>query len=75
MVVVGLSQLGNPSTLSAGRISSSPFDFDDELGERLGGGLDIVSMIDGVFTVSGALRFLVLQLVLVKCILIGNEKK
>ena len=74
MVVVGLSQLGNPSTLSAGRISSSPFDFYDELGERLGGGLDIVSMIDGVFTVSGALRFLVLQLVLVKCILIGNEK-
>ena len=74
MVVVGLSQLGNPSTLSAGRISSSPFDFDDGLGERLGGGLDIVSMIDGVFTVSGALRFLVLQLVLVKCILIGNGK-
>ena len=32
---------------------------------RIGGISDIVSTMDGVFTVSGALRFLVLQLVLV----------
>ncbi len=32
---------------------------------RLGGIPDIVPTMDGVFTVSGALRFLVLQLVLV----------
>ena len=66
-VVVGLSQLGNPSTLNTGRQSSPVF---NEFGkkraeERTGGISDIVSAMDGVFTVSGALNFLVLQLILV----------
>ena len=67
VVVVGLSQLGNPTPPPTGRQSSSVF---DEFGEkqaapRIGGIDDIVSAMDGVFTVSGALRFLILQLVLV----------
>ena len=67
VVVVGLSQLGNPTPPPTGRHSSSVF---DEFGEkqaapRIGGISDIVSAMDGVFTVSGALRFLILQLVLV----------
>ena len=67
LVVGGLSQLGNPSPPPTGRQSSSVF---DEFGEkqaapRIGGVSDIVSAMDGVFTVSGALRFLILQLVLV----------
>jgi len=72
IVVAGLSQLGNPSTLNTGRQSSSVF---NEFGEkeavaRIGGISDIVSTMDGVFTVSGALRFLVLQLVLNSSILL-----
>ena len=67
LVVGGLSQLGNPTPPPTGRQSSSVF---DEFGEkqaapRIGGIDDIVSAMDGVFTVSGALRFLILQLVLV----------
>ena len=68
VVVAGLSQLGNPTPPApTGRQSSSVF---DEFGEkqaapRIGGIDDIVSAMDGVFTVSGALRFLILQLVLV----------
>jgi len=66
IVVVGLSQLGNPSTLNTGRQSSSALNEHWETAalERTGGISDIVSAIDGVFTVSGALNFVILQLVL-----------
>jgi len=72
VVVVGLSQLGNPTPPATGRQTSSLF---DEFGEkqaapRIGGIDDIVSAMDGVFTVSGALRFLILQLVLNSSILL-----
>lgn len=66
IVVVGLSQLGNPSTVNTGRQSSSALNgyWETPALERTGGITNIVSALDGVFSVSGALRFVVLQLVL-----------
>ena len=65
-VVVGLSQLGNPSSFSASQKSGSVASIG--LGgdtERLGAAPDLVTTLDGVFTVSGALRFVILALTLV----------
>ena len=67
-VVVGLSQLGNPSSFSASQKSGAGSVASIGLGgdtERLGAAPDLVTTLDGVFTVSGALRFVILALTLV----------
>ena len=66
-MVVGLSQLGNPSSFSASQKSGagSVASIGLEDTERLGAAPDLVTTLDGVFTVSGALRFVILALTLV----------
>merc|ERR1719325_492108 len=67
VVVAGLSQLGNPSSFSASQKSGPSSVASIGLGgdtERLGAAPDLVTTLDGVFTVSGALRFVILALTL-----------
>ena len=63
---LALSQLGNPLPTSKKRVSNHGDIFDRTVaGVQEKADLDVVSALDGVFTVSSALRFLILQLTLV----------
>ena len=65
-VFLALSQLGNPLPTSKKRVSNHGDIFDRTVaGVQEKADLDVVSALDGVFTVSSALRFLILQLTLV----------
>ena len=63
---LALSQLGNPLPTIKKRVSNHGDIFDRTVaGVQEKADLDVVSALDGVFTVSSALRFLILQLTLV----------
>jgi len=64
IVYILLSQLGNPQTPSSKRKSSSTGGFYDEDVDRLASVDDITTILDGVFSPSGAINFLTLQSIL-----------
>ena len=82
VLVLGLALLANPSTSGRKRRSSASYvDYDADYGDpwhrgregrdipiqqRTGSSLNIVSVLDGIFSISGALRFLILQFITVR---------
>ena len=82
VLVLGLALLANPSTSGRKRRSSASYDdYDAGYGDpwrggregrdipiqqRTGSSLNIVSVLDGIFSISGALRFLILQFITVR---------
>ena len=82
VLVLGLALLANPSTSGRKRRSSALYDDyaaeygdpwhgdrkgrDIPIQQRTGSSLNIVSVLDGIFSISGALRFLILQFITVR---------
>ena len=80
VLVLGLALLANPSTSGRKRRSSASYDDYDAdpwhredregrdipIQQRTGSSLNIVSVLDGIFSISGALRFLILQFITVR---------